>query len=249
MNRTETLRTEEEIAEAAQDKGIIIRILGSGAAMIHCPLHRDLFEQLNRPITDIDMITYRKFSSVITEVCMNFGFSPDERFNLLHGESRQIYHKRDLTLEIYFDKLEMCHTVDFKGRLELDFPTITLADFLLEKIQIVNINEKDIKDVTIVLSEHEVGSENKETVDADYIAKKLSNDWGFYYTASVNLVKIANYLYKFEVLDEKDRKNVKLRIDKINKRIEEEPKSLGWKLRAKVGTNKKWYREVEEIVR
>ena len=31
--------------------------------------------------------------------------------------------------------------------------------------------------------------------------------------------------------------------------IEKEPKSLGWKLRAKVGTKKQWYNDVEEVER
>ena len=31
--------------------------------------------------------------------------------------------------------------------------------------------------------------------------------------------------------------------------IEKEPKSVGWKLRARVGTKKQWYNDVEEVER
>ena len=38
----------------------------------------------------------------------------------------------------------MCHDIPFKDRLEIDYPTIPLAELLLEKMQIVQINEKDL---------------------------------------------------------------------------------------------------------
>ena len=43
--------------------------------------------------------------------------------------------------------------------------------------------------------------------------------------------------------------DIKTKIDKILDAIEREPKSMGWKMRAKVGTKKKWYTEVEEVTR
>jgi hypothetical protein len=36
-------------------------------------------------------------------------------------------------------------------------------------------------------------------------------------------------------------------VDLALARIEARPKSLGWKLRAKVGDRKKWYRDVGEL--
>jgi len=39
------------------------------------------------------------------------------------------------------------------------------------------------------------------------------------------------------------------RLDKLQKRIEREPKSLKWNMRAKAGTSVKWYRVVEEVQR
>jgi hypothetical protein len=39
------------------------------------------------------------------------------------------------------------------------------------------------------------------------------------------------------------------RLDKLQKRIEQEPKGFQWNMRAKVGPSVKWYRVVEEVQR
>ena len=45
-------------------------------------------------------------------------------------------------IDIFFDKLEFCHIIDFRGRLEIDYPTISLSDILLQKMQIVQTSLK-----------------------------------------------------------------------------------------------------------
>jgi hypothetical protein len=129
----------------------------------------------------------------------------------------------------------------------VDYPTIPLAEMLLEKLQIVQLNEKDVKDVIILLREHEVGEGDKETINSRYIAKLLSEDWGFYYTATMNLNKIKSLLADYSQLVEYDKELIEDKIDRLINAIENEPKSLGWKMRAKIGTKKQWYRKVEEI--
>jgi hypothetical protein len=143
----------------------------------------------------------------------------------------------------------MCHMLEFKNRLELDYPTIPLSDLLLQKIQIIKINEKDIKDIIILLREHQIGEFEKETVNINYIARLLSKDWGFWYTVTLNLDKTKEFLAEYKNLADADRKDVETKLDNILKRIEDEPKSIQWKLRSKVGTSKKWYTEVEELIR
>jgi hypothetical protein len=50
-------------------------------------------------------------------------------------------------VDIFEDELNMCHVVNFRKSAQLGYPTITLADLTLEKLQIVRINEKDIRDM------------------------------------------------------------------------------------------------------
>lgn len=131
--------------------------------------------------------------------------------------------------------------------MELDFPTITPSDLLLEKMQIVQITEKDLKDTMILLREHEIKEHENDVINTKYIAKLLSNDWGFYYTVTTNLKKTKEFLNFFDALTDEDKNIISEKIDKLLDYIEREPKSLKWKARAKIGTRKKWYREVETI--
>ena len=144
----------------------------------------------------------------------------------------------------------MCHVVSWeKGRLEIDKPTISLADLMLEKLQIVRINEKDVKDVMMLLLEHGIGDNDDEIVNGAYISKLMAKDWGFYYTSTTNLNKVKSLLGEYDALSPDDRDVISARIDELLDMIEKEPKSLGWKLRAKVGTKKQWYNDVEEVER
>ena len=98
--------------------------------------------------------------------------------------------------------------------------------------------------------------DEKEDIDATYIAKVLAEDWGFWYTATTNLQNIRRFVTELDKLGpdaqitpasitEEERSDITLKITALLKRIEAEPKSFGWKMRARVGTKKQWYNHVE----
>jgi hypothetical protein len=116
-------------------------------------------------------------------------------------------------------------------------------------MQIVNLEQKDMIDTTMLLREHDVGNAGPETIDAPYIARRLSDDWGFYYTCTTNLKKVNDKLATYQELKQEDREDVNKKIEKLLKIIEDEPKTMRWKLRARIGPSKKWYRDVEEVRR
>jgi len=239
------------LVEEGQKRGLIFRLLGSTAVKLHSPKFGYLYEGLDRPMTDIDLITYSKFRPQIKSFFIEQGYTPNERIIAYYGHKRHIYwnEEKQWQADIFFDELDMCHKVDFRGRLELDYPTITLTDILLEKMQIVKINPKDIKDTIIMLREHGVGHSEEEMINLDYLSKVLSNDWGYYYTVTTNLKKVKNFLKEFDALTDEDRQDVATKIDTILDAIEKAPKTLKWKMRAKIGPKVKWYNEVEEVVR
>jgi len=61
--------------------------------------------------------------------------------------------------------------------------------------------------------------------------------------------KIKHFAEKYDKLTDDDKKIVIDRIDKLMEAIEKQPKSMGWKMRNRVGDSKKWYRDVEEVER
>jgi hypothetical protein len=236
------------VVDAARERDIVLRIMGATAVRIHCPKFSYLHDALQREITDIDFIGYGKQNGNVLRLLEDLGYFADRRMRALHLLGRYVFenptNKRHI--DVFFDKLEMCHTIDFRGRLEIDYPTISLSDIFLQKTQIVEINEKDIRDVMVLLREHEIGKEAKETIDSEYIIGLLSKDWGFYYTVTTNLGKIRAFLHQYQGLASEDRSEISAKIDRLLDAIEKAEKSLGWKMRARTGTKKQWYKGVEE---
>jgi len=83
-------------------------------------------------------------------------------------------------------------------------------------------------------------------INLKVLAKTLLSDWGFYYTVTTNLKKVKDSLRSYDALTKSDAKILEGRIDKLLNYLGSQPKSLGWKLRARIGTKKKWYNDVEE---
>jgi hypothetical protein len=145
--------------------------------------------------------------------------------------------------------MKFCHVINFKGRLEMDHPTVPLTEMFLSKLQIVKINEKDLIDSIVLVREHDMGPTDKQTINKEYIAKLFSQDWGFWRTATENLEKIKNFAQSYDKLTEEDKKDVVQKIDQLREQIDKQPKSMKWKMRDRVGDKKQWYEDVEEVVR
>jgi len=243
-----------KIVDKARASNLTLRVLGATAFRIHSPNNIKVHDQLARAISDLDFMAYSKDRKKIERFFMEQLGYDMVRAALTPGlfAGRCIFINKsggNSHADVFLDKLEMNHVIDFKGRLEIDYPTISLSDLLLEKLQIVHINEKDIKDSILLLLEHEVGEGDREQINMKHIAKIMADDWGFYYTATTNLKKIEASLLKYSNLTAEQRDILSSRIQKLLKSIEDTPKSLGWKFRAKVGPSKKWYNEVEEVER
>jgi hypothetical protein len=246
----EFIGTATRLVNSAKEKDIILRVMGATSVLIHvgkdAPIV-DVFKSY-RKLTDIDFVTYRKYWSKIEGFFQGQGFQPNERFNALHGDKQLNFAgSDDLHADVFCDKLNMSHVIDFTGRLEEDYPTIPLADLLLEKMQIVRINEKDIKDTLLLLRTHELGNDDKDVINARWVAHTLKDDWGFWYTVTGNLNKVSVQKNQYDWLSTEDRAIVESRVNKLLGIIESEPKTSRWRFRARIGARKKWYNDVEEL--
>jgi len=241
----------ERIVAEATKRNLHVRLLGAIAFQAHCPKFNFLAARLNRILSDVDFAAYYSESNHISKMMKELGYEDQPMITALYGHRRMIWDNKSngMHVDIFIDKLEMNHDIEFRNRLEIDPLTISLVDMLLEKMQIVNLEQKDMIDTTMLLREHDVGNAGPETIDAPYIAKRLSDDWGFYYTCTTNLKKVNDKLATYQELKQEDREDVSKKIEKLLKIIEDEPKTMRWKLRARMGPSKKWYRDVEEVRR
>jgi hypothetical protein len=230
----------ERILQGAEEKGITLRLLGGMAVSIRCPSASR--PPLSRRRVDIDVMGRRKDVAKINQLFKELGYKPRERFNALHG-SRLIFNDigNQRRVDVFLDVFQMCHKFDFRNRLALEQKTIPLSDLLSTKLQIVEINEKDIKDIFAILLDHEVSEgEGPDSIDAGYISKLCAEDWGVYKTFTTNLERLAGSAEGMG-LNPEQNKRIADRVGKLKKSIEAAPKSMGWKMRATVGERKKWY--------
>ncbi len=256
------------IVEFANSRDVTLRILGSVAIWLHSQEHRSLFSKLERLgagrrlFTDIDLMGYRKERMKIRNVLeKELGVQVDQQALLYYGDKRLIgwgNPNQPYQIDVFMDRLEYSHAIDFgknpqDGRLKLDFPTIDLADLLLEKLQIHDINEKDIKDLIVLLVAHEVADKNQnDTIDGIHVANVLAQDWGFWYDARSNLDKVRKFgrAYSAEGKIPVDESIVlEQKVDDINRLVDQAEKSKEWQKRANKGTAETWWKPVEERTR
>ena len=265
------LREARRIVEAADAEGISLRILGSlgiYAHSMHAPESIAFLRRVGRiregaPLfTDLDLMGYASQARSISNVFKNLAFKPDDMINGFFGDRRLIYYEGSnrFHVDIFLDKLEFSHDVLFgkkpgNGRLEIDSPTISLTDLVLEKLQIHKIARKDLVDLAVLFLGHDVTSTangNREVVDAGHIATILSDDWGFWYESTQNLEKTKQLVRGFASegrIAAEEVARIEGRIGTLEQAMQSVPKGRHWAKRAKVGTSKPWFREVEEVVR
>lgn len=250
MDRAEFEAEGERLLRAADEAGLTLRLLGALAFARRCPRHAFLQERLGRVYTDIDFAAYGKQAAPIRELLAREGYVDDPAVFVDSGGTRVVaeHPGTGLHLDVFFDHLEFCHTVPFKGRLEIDQETIPLAEMLMQKMQIVEINEKDLIDTIMLLLEHPLGEGDRDTINIARVAAVCAKDWGWWRTLTANLVKVRQIASSYEQLSDEDTARVASQVDLALTRIEAAPKSTGWKFRAKIGERKKWYRDVGELL-
>ena len=239
----------KRIIKASDDAGILLRVIGSLAFQMHCPQYGYLQEAMGRAYTDIDFGAYRKQTKEIKELMAGLGYAENREVFIVSEGERSIFDRPEagLHVDVFYEKLDFCHAIYWAGRLEVDAPTIPLAELLLEKMQIVQINEKDIIDTIMLLMEHPLGDIDKETINIKRVAELCSSDWGLWRTTTMNLDKVRQLAQGYQQLKDEQKAHIQTQVATALERIEQEPKSLAWRLRARVGDRVKWYKEVDEV--
>lgn len=239
----------KRILKASADADILLRVIGSLAFQMHCPQFGYLQAAMGRAYTDIDFGAYGKQSKQIQQMMASLGYTENREVFIISEGERAIYDKPEagLHVDIFYEKLDFCHAIFWKDRLETDSPTIPLAELLLEKMQIVQINEKDIIDTIMLLLEHPLGDGDNETINIQRVAAICAADWGFWRTVTMNLDKVRQLAQQYPQLSGEQKAKVESQVNNALARMEAEPKTMGWKLRSRVGDRVKWYKDVDEV--
>ena len=240
----------DRLLTLAREQGLTLRLLGAVAFARKCPNHAYLRERLGRHYTDIDFAAYGREAEPIRAMFARAGYLEDPHVYVGSEGTRLVAEHPGIGMhvDVFLDKLEFCHTVPWKGRLEIEQETIPLAEMLLQKMQIVEINEKDLIDTITLLLEFPLGDSDDGTINIERIAGLCAKDWGWWRTLTMNMEKVRQMAEHYEQLSDEETARVRSQVTAALERIESEPKSMSWKLRAKIGDRKKWYRDVSELM-
>jgi hypothetical protein len=236
------------IVEAGQAQGITLRLLGGLAIRLHAPsaTHRGLA----RAYPDIDLVTANRRGKAVEDLIAGLGYTPDKQFNLLNGASRLLFYDptHDRQIDVFVGDFEMCHRLPIAERLDREPLTLPLAELALTKLQIVQMNDKDVRDICALLLDHPLGETDQETINAPRIARLCARDWGLWKTVTLSLDKVGEISQTYELAPEA-KATIAERASALRRALDEAPKPPRWKMRAALGERVPWYELPEEVRR
>jgi hypothetical protein len=238
----DTIAEAERVADAAGSQKVAVKLLGGAGIRLHSPSAKH--PPLKRKYGDLDYVISNKDRKAALAFFPSLGYEANDRFNLMQGDRRLYFFDGDngKQVDVFIDVIRMSHVIDLRGRLGHAGPCASPSDLLLSKLQIFEVNRKDLVDLTALLLDHDIAT-GGEAIDAEYVARLASEDWGLYRTLQLNIEKLRHTVDELDV----DRELVGSRLDKLWSTVEDQPKPLKWRLRAQVGDRMRWYELPEEV--
>ncbi len=231
------------ITDAANEEDVVVRVMGGVGIALRS--RSPVAPPLRRAYADIDVVGRARDRNRITELLLALGYQQDAEFNRLHGATRLFFWDpvNERQLDVFLDRMQMCHTIELGERLEIDARTLSLADLLLTKLQVMETNEKDLLDLVVLLGDHPM-TEGEDGINVEYLARLTAEDWGLWRTTRIVAERVEQFAAGMDGLAAKD--TVRERVQTYLEVTDRSEKSRRWKLRAKVGERKRWYELPEE---
>ena len=238
------------LARAAAEAGVNLKLLGGLAVRVLCP---DLPPR-QRAGQDMDFACLSKGRKDTAAFLEGSGCEPDRRFNNLNGD-RQMYFTAPSgrPIDVMVDRLSMCHVLDFRPTFSSHPHTLGPVDVLLSKLQIVELNPKDVWDIFQLLSGLPVSGTSAVarapvSIDHDRFGKLLGSDWGWWRTVTGNLDKLPGLAQSNpELVPRAAPHDPIAQADVLAEIARTVPKGMKWKMRANVGDRVRWYELPEEV--
>jgi hypothetical protein len=228
----------------ATEAGLTMRVLGGVAVCLQAPDERPL---MPRTIGDIDVTTRKDGRRLAADVLTAAGYAPDVHFNTFHGSRRLLFYDEAnrRKLDVFVGAFSMCHEIPIAERLDLEPLTVPLAELMLTKLQIVELNERDQRDIYSLVYHHEPQNGDRKGIEVDYIASLCARDWGLWRTTKGTVERCVANITSYD-LPAEAASTILDRLKAMWEGIEAAPKTAKWRLRSRVGDRVRWYEEPEE---
>lgn len=237
----------QRLASAAAQEGLGMRLMGGVAIWLVAPSVR--VAPFARDYADLDLAVRKRDSRAVGPFMERQGYVPERLFNSIHGAQRLNFAHADgaWTVDVVIDVLRMSQVIDLRGRLEPGAATLDLADLLLTKLQIWEINDKDLGDLVCLLGDRPLSDSggDGESIDVRRILSLTGEDWGLCHTLERNLRRVAELA--------RSRKPASASFDPVVQAeallaaIAGGRKTLAWQLRGRIGERMRWYETPEEV--
>jgi hypothetical protein len=268
LTRHEMMMAEaRRIIGSGNERGVILRLTG-GLAVRHYAIDLEFAE---RDYSDIDLIGLKRQAGDIHDVFDGLGYRENLHVAMSTGNSQRQYFKPQRTLEshahmtkrahaaplvsavppsdhvdVFLDAMRMDHQIDFRDRLQINTYAIDPADLFLSKLQIVNLNEKDVHDVITLCKDVYVDFQpHPGVLDLEHVAETCASDWGLYIDVMSNIDTVMERVDDYD-LSPRQASRVQRTLELAQDMMTEHSKGLRWRLRSRIGKRLKWYNEVEE---
>ena len=235
------------LSAAALEAGLGMRLMGGLAMWMVSPSVR--VPPFAREYGDLDFAVRQRDNRAVTPFLVDQGYVPERMFNSIHGAQRLNFgHPQERwTIDVVIDALRMSHVIDLHGRLDPGPPTLDLADLLLTKLQVWEINAKDLGDLTCLLADRPLaeGGAGGEAIDLKRILALTGTDWGICHTLERNLRKVVEAAQQRRPAG--SAFDPVAQTEQLLAAIAGGRKSVGWQLRARIGERMRWYEVPEEV--
>ena len=233
----------ERVIDAADDRELTVRLIGGTAINRHAESARE--EPFKRGYRDVDFVATREEESEVEEMMTELGYEAKERFNTMRRFRLEFFDPvNERKADYIIDRFDFCHTWGLRDRIGIDYPTVPIEDLLLSKLQIVEVSDRDVRDILAMLTDHPVErGDDTERIDPEYVADRCAGDWGLWRTVTYSLDRVEEYVEDEDLPVDEDE--LAARIETLRTAIDDRSKSLRWKLRSIVGEHKQWYKRPE----
>lgn len=234
---------------AAAAGGVETRLFGGIAIWLRAS--EPTREVLGRDYPDIDLVAHKKGSRELRDLLEAEGYEPERTFNATHGARRLLFHSTEAghQVDVFLDEFEMSHKLDLGARLEAEPLTLPAAELLLAKLQVAEINRKDLTDAAMLLVDHEPGDAGGPGhLELPRLEEVCGADWGLFTTAGDNLDSLDGMRAELPLAADASAR-LDERIEAVRRALDGAKKTMAWKVRAKVGRKVRWYETPEEVHR
>jgi hypothetical protein len=261
----------QRIIDLGRERDVTLRLTG-GLAVRRYAVDLDFAE---REYSDIDLVGLAREGGQIHELFTTLGYR--ENLHIAHATGngqRQFFappqqakagsyigrRAHALTpaapsqlpsehVDVFLDAMRMDHDLDMRGRLNLDDYAVSAADIALSKLQIFNIDEKDVHDLVTLFKDVRLSEQDAPGVlNLAHIVATCASDWGLYIDVMANIDLCLDNLITYG-LSGNEYHRVEHGLVQLQELMNEESKTLRWRLRARIGRRMAWRSEVDETGR